>query len=66
LYCNFEGSFTLNGVSLRELNIDSYRGIVGDNLSQDDVFEGTIEENIVMGRTGIAFKDVMDAVENRV
>jgi ABC-type multidrug transport system fused ATPase/permease subunit len=64
LYCNFEGSFTLNGVSLRELNIDSFRGIVGDNLSQDDVFEGTIEENIVMGRTGIVFKDVMTAVEN--
>jgi ABC-type bacteriocin/lantibiotic exporter with double-glycine peptidase domain len=63
LYSNFEGSFTLNGVSLRELNIDSYRGIVGDNLSQDDVFEGTIEENIVMGRTGISFKDVMVAVE---
>lgn len=63
LYCNYEGSFTLNGVSLRELNIDSFRGIVGDNLSQDDVFEGTIEENIVMGRIGIAFKDVLDAVE---
>ncbi len=63
LYCNFEGSFTLNGVSLRELNIDSYRGIVGDNLSQDDVFEGTIEENIALGRAGIAFKDVMNAVE---
>ncbi len=63
LYSNFEGSFTLNEVSLRELNIDSYRGIVGDNLSQDDVFEGTIEENISMGRAGIAFKDVMYAVE---
>ena len=63
LYTNFEGSFTLNGVSLRELNIDSYRGIVGDNLSQDDVFEGTIEENISMGRAGITFKDVMNAVE---
>ena len=49
---------------MRELNIDSFRGIVGDNLSQDDVFEGTIEENIVMGRTGIVFKDVMTAVEN--
>jgi ABC-type bacteriocin/lantibiotic exporter with double-glycine peptidase domain len=62
LYCNFEGALTLNNVSLRELNIDSYRSIIGDNLSQDDVFEGTIEENIVMGRTGISFKEITEAL----
>ncbi len=63
LYTNYLGTITLNDVSIKELNIDSYRSVIGDNLSQEDLFEGTIEENIVMGRNGIAFKDIVSAVK---
>lgn len=63
LYTNYLGTIMLNDVSIKELNIDSYRSVIGDNLSQEDLFEGTIEENIVMGRAGIAFRDLIEAIK---
>ncbi len=63
LYTHYDGVITLNDVSLKELNINSYRSIIGDNLSQEDVFEGTIEENISMGRAGVEFKHILDATK---
>ena len=62
-WCNYEGSILLNDVSLRDLNIDVYRNIIGDNLLQDEIFEGTIEDNILMGRNGIEFKEVIKALK---
>jgi ABC-type bacteriocin/lantibiotic exporter with double-glycine peptidase domain len=59
LYQNYEGLISLNGVSLRELNINSYRSAIGDNLNLQDVFEGTIEENITLSRPGILLKDIV-------
>jgi ABC-type bacteriocin/lantibiotic exporter with double-glycine peptidase domain len=63
MYSNYEGSISLNEVSLRDLNIDAYRNIIGDNLLQDEIFEGTIEDNIMMGRNSIAFKEVIKALK---
>lgn len=63
MYSNYEGSILLNDVSLRDLNIDVYRNIIGDNLLQDEIFEGTIEDNILMGRNGIEFKEVIKALK---
>ncbi len=63
LFQNYEGVVSLNGMSIRELNPNSYRDIIGDNLSLSDVFEGTIEENITLGRNGILLKDILGACE---
>jgi ABC-type bacteriocin/lantibiotic exporter with double-glycine peptidase domain len=63
LFQNYEGVVSLNGMSIRELNPNSYRDIIGDNLSLSDVFEGTIEENITLGRNGILLKDILKACE---
>ncbi len=63
LYSNYDGSISINDVSLRDLNIDAYRNIIGDNLLQDEIFEGTIEDNIMMGRNGIEFKEVINALK---
>ncbi|OYU95579.1 MAG: hypothetical protein CFE21_10575 [Bacteroidetes bacterium B1(2017)] len=61
LFYDYEGLLKLNGISIREFNINSYRGIIGDNLNLSDVFEGSIEENITLGRTGIQLKDIIKA-----
>ena len=50
LHLGYEGSLIVNGVPLRELSIMSYRGMVGDNLSIQDLFSGTLAENISLGR----------------
>jgi ABC-type bacteriocin/lantibiotic exporter with double-glycine peptidase domain len=63
LYQNYEGVICLNGISIREMNLNSYRDIIGDNLSLSDVFEGTIEENISLGRNGILLKDILNVCE---
>jgi ABC-type multidrug transport system fused ATPase/permease subunit len=48
---------------LRDLNIEAYRNIIGDNLLKEEIFEGTIEDNIMMGRNGIEFKEVINALK---
>jgi ABC-type multidrug transport system fused ATPase/permease subunit len=45
------------------MNPYSYRDIIGDNLTLADVFEGTIEENITLGRNGILLKDILKVCE---
>ena len=53
------GVIRFNGVDLRHLNLDSvnrFRGFILD--SQLSLFEGTLEENIVLGRDYIPYSDV--------
>ncbi len=53
------GVIRYNGVDLRHLNLDSvnrFRGFILD--SQLSLFEGTLEENIVLGREYIPYSDV--------
>ncbi len=61
LFEQYEGVIKLNGISIKELNMSSYRTMIGDNLNISDVFEGTIEENITLGRKGILLKDILNA-----
>lgn len=61
LFEQYEGVMKLNGISVKELNMNSYRAMIGDNLNVSDVFEGTIEENITLGRKGILLKDILNA-----
>jgi ABC-type bacteriocin/lantibiotic exporter with double-glycine peptidase domain len=61
LFEQYEGVIKLNGISIKELNMTSYRDMIGDNLNITDVFEGTIEENITLGRKGILLKDILEA-----
>jgi ABC-type bacteriocin/lantibiotic exporter with double-glycine peptidase domain len=63
LYENYDGIIRLNGISIKEMNPYSYRDIIGDNLTLADVFEGTIEENITLGRNGILLKDILKVCE---
>ena len=61
LFEQYEGVIKLNGISIKELNMTSYRDMIGDNLNVSDVFEGTIEENITLGRKGILLKDILES-----
>jgi putative ABC transport system ATP-binding protein len=63
LYQPTSGIIRYNGVDLRDVEIDSLnacRGLVLD--SQLTLFEGTLEENITMGRPHIAYEDIRWAV----
>ena len=59
LYTPNSGVIRYNGIDLRDVNIDSLnacRGLVLD--SPLTLFEGTLEENITIGRSSISYEDV--------
>jgi ABC-type bacteriocin/lantibiotic exporter with double-glycine peptidase domain len=59
---SYQGQVSYDGYSLRDLNIASLRDQVGDNLSSQDIFDGTIEENIALGKPGITPESIMWAL----
>ncbi len=63
LYTEYEGGVAINGYSLRDLDIGNLRDNVAKNISQEDIFDGTIYENITVGKSNTSVKDVMDALD---
>ena len=64
IYTDFEGSISYNGLSIRDLHLNSIRDAIERNLATDLIFDGTLLDNIVMGRSGITLTDVQWALEN--
>lgn len=56
------GYWEWNGIDVRELRLESLRGRVGISRPSADVFAGTIEENIHLGREQVSGVDVNDAL----
>lgn len=63
LFSNFKGSITYNGFPLRSLQLDSLRRHIGDFIAEDNIFRGTILENITLGDPDLPFEEVMQATE---
>lgn len=59
-----EGNIAYNGLSKGNLEQESLRSVIGDCLSQEQLFEGTIMDNITMGKSNVSFEDVKWAVQN--
>jgi ABC-type bacteriocin/lantibiotic exporter with double-glycine peptidase domain len=59
----YKGSIAYNQLSLKDYRRSSLIRYVGDNIAQEDVFEGTILENITFGRAGIKMEDVVWAID---
>ena len=60
---DYAGTITYDGITLRDLDRAALRGVVGQYLSQSDLFDGTIEDNITVGRPGIGTAEVLQALE---
>ncbi|MFN6081711.1 MAG: peptidase domain-containing ABC transporter, partial [Bacteroidota bacterium] len=63
LYFEFSGSLMINGMPIHEVNLHSYRSAIADNLSDQDIFEGSIEQNISLGRNDISIADILDSIK---
>ena len=50
LYEDYEGKILVNDLSMELINLEKYRGMVGDFLNVQQIFHGTIKENILLGR----------------
>ena len=58
------GNIYVNDISLSGININHYRSFLGQSLTEENPFEGTILENITMGDSSISQKDLYWALEN--
>ncbi len=50
LYEEYQGKVLVNDLSLEYINLEKFRGMVGDFLELQQIFHGTIQENICLGR----------------
>ncbi|SDK31115.1 ABC-type bacteriocin/lantibiotic exporter, contains an N-terminal double-glycine peptidase domain [Catalinimonas alkaloidigena] len=55
---HFEGDVRFDGVSARDVYLPDLRHYVSKNVSRDDLFNGTLLENITLGKPQISYQDV--------
>lgn len=60
---NYTGSVLIDNIPIGNYSIDSIRSQTGILLSQQDIFNGTIWENITMGNKQIAYEEVTSLVK---
>jgi ABC-type bacteriocin/lantibiotic exporter with double-glycine peptidase domain len=63
LYDLQKGTISYNNLPLGNLNLESLRSVIGANLNHEDLFYGTILENISMGRSKATFKNIEWAID---
>ncbi|MCB9223869.1 MAG: ATP-binding cassette domain-containing protein [Crocinitomicaceae bacterium] len=64
VYAPKSGFISYNDYPQGNLNPQNLRSIIGDCLMEEQLFEGTIFENIAIGRKNATFENVRWAVEN--
>lgn len=63
LLSSYDGVISVNEISMRDLNRNNLLKHIGDNLSQEELFEGTIIENISLGKDHISTEDILWAID---
>lgn len=59
---NFAGALTINEYSLRDLDLTNLRDKLAKNVSSEDLFEGTLLDNIVVGKPQVSTRDAVEAI----
>ncbi len=63
LHAPSQGLVQINGMDVRDVNVDSLRRAVGLVSDTNEIFAGTIEENILLGREYLTHEDLQWALE---
>ncbi|MEM7551641.1 MAG: ABC transporter ATP-binding protein [Bacteroidota bacterium] len=63
LHQNFEGIITYNGLSIKDLDLVNLRDKIGKNVSQEDLFDGSILENILVGKPSSSPENAVWAID---
>ena len=62
-YTDFEGSILINNIPVGNYDLDSLRLHTGIMLSQQDIFEGSLLDNITMGNPEVSLQRVNELAE---
>ena len=57
------GNIFVNNTSINAINLNYYRSFLGQSLTEESPFEGTILENITFGNKDVSTEDVYWAIE---
>ena len=60
LYNNFSGTISYNDIPRKNMNIASLRSYMGDHITEEHLFHGTLIKNITMGRSNVSIQDVIE------
>ncbi len=63
IYDSYEGIVTLNSVSLHNLNLTVLRDHVAKNVSQEDIFDGSVLDNVTVGKPFVSYQDAIEALK---
>lgn len=58
-YTDFTGSLQIDNVPIRNFDLNSLRSQIGILLHQHDIFQGSLWENITMGRENVSIETVV-------
>ncbi|HMU44740.1 MAG TPA: ATP-binding cassette domain-containing protein [Chitinophagaceae bacterium] len=62
-YSDFSGSILIDNIPIRNYNLDSLRSKTGIYISQQDIFHGTLLENITMGNPVFNINEINESAE---
>lgn len=60
---HYTGQVQAAGITLRDVDPATMRDRVGLVFGQNEIFEGSVEENVALGRAGVGAAEVMRALE---
>ena len=60
---SFEGQILIDGLPISNFRLSSLRQQTGVLLNQQDIFRGTLMENVTMGDTSISISEIMGVAE---
>lgn len=63
-YTSFKGIVSYNGFPMRSLSISSLRKHIGDHSPEEDIFRGSIIENICLGHEEVGMEEVVWACKS--
>jgi ABC-type bacteriocin/lantibiotic exporter with double-glycine peptidase domain len=63
IYSGYKGVVTYNNVSLSDIDVSFLRDNIAKNVSQEDIFDGTVLENILVGKPNSNYQTAIEAIE---
>jgi ABC-type bacteriocin/lantibiotic exporter with double-glycine peptidase domain len=63
-YDDMDGNIIFNNISVRNFHKDVLRMYIGDNFGEQNVFHGTIMENLTLGNPNIELDNLFEILEN--
>ncbi|MEM6842369.1 MAG: ATP-binding cassette domain-containing protein [Bacteroidota bacterium] len=63
IYSSYQGVVTYNNISLSDIDVNFLRDGVAKNVSQEDIFDGTVLENILVGKPNTTYQTAIEAIE---